>query len=379
MKKIIFALIGSILLLSSCNTDLDVLAPYKDIPSVYGILNQNDSIHFIRISKAFLGRQDASVMAQVPDSSQYPINALEVRIFEFDDKNNQKRIFTLKDTLITNKETGYFYSPNQLVYYFTTVANSRLNQDYSYLLEIKNKLTGQTIFSSYDDINKKPLPVQMVNSFNIINPMNNPATPIVFYSGSKQSDYTVKWTSAKDGLLYDLYMNMHYIAVNKNSNDSIRNIITWKFAKILGTDLKGTRDLEYKITPDIFYDKVLNELQSKAYFKDNFFIVLDTLNFRWDVAGEDLATFIQVADPGTSIIQERPVFSNVRAQNSDGKIEKAIGIFSTRYSQFIFERAIHINTARELKRLATDRNIDITRVRLYNNNNNPPNLHIIDI
>jgi hypothetical protein len=374
MKRIIFALIGSIVLLSSCSTDLDVLAPYKDITSVYGILSQNDSIHFIRINKAFLGQQDASVMAQVPDSSQYPIDALEVRIFEFDDKNNQKRIFTLKDTLITNKETGYFYSPNQLVYYFTTDANSRLNQDYSYLLEIKNKLTGQTIYSSYDDINKKPLPVQMVNSFNIINPMNNPAASISFYSVSKQSDYTVKWTSAKDGLMYDLYMNMHYIAVNKNSNDSIRNIITWKFAKILGTDLKGTRDLEYKITPDIFYDKVLNEIQSKAYFKDNYFIVLDTLNFRWDVAGEDLATFIQVADPGTSIIQERPVFSNVRAQNSDGKIEKAIGIFSTRYSQFIFERAINRDTARELKRLATDRNIDITRVRLYT-----PTLQIIDI
>jgi hypothetical protein len=374
MKRIIFALIGSIVLLSSCSTDLDVLAPYKDIPSVYGILNQNDSIHFIRISKAFLGRQDASVMAQVPDSSLYPTDALEVRIIEYDDKSNQKRTFTLKDTIINNKEPGYFYSPNQLVYYFITDANSRLNQDYSYLLEIKNKLTGQTIYSSFDDMNKKPLPVQMVNSFNIINPMNNPAASISFYAVSKQSDYTVKWTSAKDGLLYDLYMNMHYIAVNKNSNDSIRNIITWKFARILGTDLKGTKDLEYKITPDIFYDKVLNEIQSKAYFKDNYFIVLDTLNFRWDVAGEDLATFIQVADPGTSIIQERPVFSNVRVINSDGKTEKAIGIFSTRYSQYMYGRAINRDTARELKQLAIDRNIDITKVRLYT-----PTLQIIDI
>jgi hypothetical protein len=167
---------------------------------------------------------------------------------------------------------------------------------------------------------------------------------------------------------------MHYIAVNKNSNDSIRNIITWKFAKILGTDLKGTKDLEYKITPDIFYDKVLNEIQSKAYFKDNYFIVLDTLNFRWDVAGEDLATYIQVADPGTSIIQERPVFSNVRVINSDGKTEKAIGIFSTRYSQYMYGRAINRDTARELKQLAIDRNIDITKVRLYT-----PTLQIIDI
>lgn len=374
MKKIIFSLLGSIALISSCSTDLDVLAPYKDITSVYGILSQNDNIHFIRINKAFLGQADASVMAQVPDSSQYPIDALEVRVFEYDDRNNQKRVFLLKDTIITNKESGFFYSPNQLVYYFTTDTNAKLNQDYTYLLEIKNKINGQTIYSSYDDKQNKPLPIKLINSFNIINPMNNPAAAISFYAATKQSDYTIKWTSAKDGLMYDLYMNMQYIAVNKNSNDSIRNTITWKFAKINGIDLNGTRDLEYKITPDIFYDKVINELVAKNYTKDNYFIVLDTLNFRWDVAGEDLATYIQVADPGTSIIQERPVFSNVRVQTKEGKTEKAIGIFSSRYSQYIFERAINRDTAREIKRLATDKNIEVTRVRLYT-----PTLQIIDI
>jgi hypothetical protein len=374
MKKILFSILGSIALFSSCSTDLDVLAPYKDITSVYGILSQNDSIHFVRINKAFLGQADASTMAQVQDSSQYPVDALEVRIFEYDDKNNQKRVFLLKDTIVNNKESGYFYAPNQLVYFFTTDANSKLNQDNAYLLEIKNKLNGQTIYSSYDDKQNKPLPIQMVNSFNIINPMNNPAASISFYAVTKQSDYNVKWTSAKDGLIYDLYMNMHYIAVNKNSNDSIKNVINWKFAKIQGTDLRGTRDLEYKITPDIFYDKVLNEFVDKGFTKDNYFIVLDTLNFRWDVAGEDLATYIQVADPGTSIIQERPVFSNVRVQNKDGKIEKAIGIFSARYSQYVFERAINRDTSREIRRLALDKNIDVTRVRLYT-----PTLQIIDI
>lgn len=374
MKKILFSLLGSIALFSSCSTDLDILAPYKDITSVYGILSQNDNIHYIRINKAFIGRADASVMAQVPDSSQYPADALEVRVFEYDDKSNQKRVFLLKDTIIVNKESGFFYAPNQLVYFFRTDTNVPLNQDFSYLLEIKNKLNGQIIYSSYDDKQNKPLPIQMVNSFNIINPMNNPAASISFYAVTKQSDYTIKWTSARDGLMYDLYMNMHYIAVNKSSNDSIRNVISWKFAKIIGTDLRGTKDLEYKITPDIFYDKVINEFVDKNYNKDNYFIVLDTLNFRWDVAGEDLATYIQVADPGTSIIQERPVFSNVRVKTSEGKTEKAIGIFSSRYSQFIFERAINRDTAREIKRLANNKNIDVTRVRLYT-----PTLQIIDI
>lgn len=375
MKKIFFPLIAGLAFISSCSTDLDVLAPYKDITSVYGVLNQNENIHFVRINKAFLGQADASVMAQVPDSSQYPIDALEVRIIEYDDKNNQKRTFNLKDTIISNKEPGYFYSPNQLVYYFTTDSNSKLNQDYAYLLEIKNKKNGQLIYASFDDRQNKTLPIQLVNSFNVINPMNNPAAAISFYAVNRQSEYTIRWTSAKDGLMYDLYMNMHYMAVNRNSSDTVREVITWKFAKIMGTDLRGTRDLEYRITPDIFYGKVLNEFESKGYTKNNYYIILDTLNFRWDVAGEDLATYIQVADPGTSIIQERPVFSNVRVQTPDGKIEKGIGIFSARYNQYMYERAINRETAREIRSLAIDKNIDVSKVRLYVSST----LQIIDI
>lgn len=44
------------LFFASCETDFDINADWKDITVVYGALNQNDSIHYIRIQKLFLVR-----------------------------------------------------------------------------------------------------------------------------------------------------------------------------------------------------------------------------------------------------------------------------------------------------------------------------------
>jgi hypothetical protein len=366
MKKLFFSAILSIALFSSCSTDLDVLAPYKDITTVYGLLNQNDTIHFIRINKAFLGKEDAGVMAQVPDSAQYAVADLEVKIEEY---INQKvtRTFILKDTIVTNKEQGYFYAPNQLLYYFTTDTTTALNQDAAYLLVINNKKNGQTIYASYNDVSKRPDPIQLVNRFSIVQPTpSNQAVPLSFMGNSKQTDYTIKWVSAKDGLMYDLKVDMFYMLIpNTNTSDTIQKVISWKFNKILGTDLNGTRDIEFKLAADVFYGKVLDEFTRNSYTKDIYSIILDTLNLSWNVAGSDLATYVQVADPGTSIIQERPSFSNIRVKKQDGSIENAVGIFSSRYNQYMYSRAINRETAEEVKKLAAEKNINITKVRTY--------------
>ncbi|MFN3874859.1 MAG: hypothetical protein ACK4L7_02980, partial [Flavobacteriales bacterium] len=54
-------------LLGACSTELDVNEPYKDISIVYGLLNQRDSLHFVKINKAFLGEGNALDMARVRD------------------------------------------------------------------------------------------------------------------------------------------------------------------------------------------------------------------------------------------------------------------------------------------------------------------------
>ena len=73
------------LFLASCETDFDINADWKDITVVYGALNQNDSIHYLRIQKAFLGKGNVMQMALEPDSNLYPGN-INVMVDEYYNK-----------------------------------------------------------------------------------------------------------------------------------------------------------------------------------------------------------------------------------------------------------------------------------------------------
>ena len=54
--------------IASCDNDLDIIAEWKDISVVYGILNAQDSVHYVKLNKAFLGQGDVYDMAQEFDS-----------------------------------------------------------------------------------------------------------------------------------------------------------------------------------------------------------------------------------------------------------------------------------------------------------------------
>ena len=75
--KLLLILLAGFIVVTSCNNKLNVNAPWQDITIVYGLLSQNDSVQYLRITKAFLGEGDALHFAKIPDSSTYP-NKLDV-------------------------------------------------------------------------------------------------------------------------------------------------------------------------------------------------------------------------------------------------------------------------------------------------------------
>ena len=60
------------ILLSACSNDLNLTSDWKDIPVVYGLLNESDANHYIRVEKAFLDPEtSAFLLALEPDSIFY--------------------------------------------------------------------------------------------------------------------------------------------------------------------------------------------------------------------------------------------------------------------------------------------------------------------
>lgn len=132
MRKITFCLLLSVLVcfFSSCKTDVDLYAGYKDVAVIYAMLDYQDDTNYVKIIRAFCGTNDdpidANEVALIADSSNYP-GKLDVRIIELKGNNDHYkptgRVFVLDTMTVHNKEEGAFYAPDQKIYYTTEPFN----------------------------------------------------------------------------------------------------------------------------------------------------------------------------------------------------------------------------------------------------------------
>src|SRR5688572_4434426 len=124
MHKWLLFIIPILMLFSSCEDDIDLTAPYKDIPVVYGLLDRNDTTHYIRIQKCYLADDNAFLFAGVQDSNYYP-SSLIVYILEFNSSGTQLDSIHLIQTINEfPKDSGLFSSGNNILYKGTKVLNA---------------------------------------------------------------------------------------------------------------------------------------------------------------------------------------------------------------------------------------------------------------
>ncbi|MDP4281461.1 MAG: hypothetical protein Q8867_04855 [Bacteroidota bacterium] len=289
--------------LFSCNKNLNVNANWKDITVVYGLLDQNDSAHYLKVTKAFLGDGNALSFAKIPDSSYYR-DSLEIRMEEWN-YSTLLRTFIFHDTLISNKEAGdsIFYYPDQHVF----VTYGKLNAEYTYKLFIRNKHTGKEITSK----------TVLVKKFSIDKPASYPAQ--ASFDSSRSSE--LKWTSAVNGRRYQLVIRFHYIEAQKaDTSKRTDKYVDWVvFKDMLSSDLDGKTTMTYSLPGSVFYIVLGGNIKP-----DNTVTrAARDVSYIFSVASDDLSTYIDVTEPSSSIIQERPQFTNITG---------GIGIFASRHN-----------------------------------------------
>jgi len=130
----------------ACKEDIDLSTDGKETAVVYALLDQTDSIHYVRINRAFYGGTNALEIAQIPDSSYFDSTQVDAFVYEISNSDTLRR-FRLRDTLVFNKDNnGVFFAPKQRLYYFETDKNSPLNDALNYRVDIsinKNKFRVQ--------------------------------------------------------------------------------------------------------------------------------------------------------------------------------------------------------------------------------------------
>jgi len=305
MKKRLFYLFFLASLLAACSTDFNINAEWQEITVVYGLLNQKETTHYIKINKAFLGDGNALTMAQIEDSSSY-FNNLEVKVEEW--KNGAMTNFWYCDTTtIYNKEPGLFYYPKQILYKFDAPS---LYEDRTYKLSIKNKISGKLVTSE----------TPMVRDFSITKPTMGWQA-----SFTSVSSFEVKWESGKYGKRYQLDIRFYYREVQVGTTDTSDVIaVDWLFPAVKSSGINGGEVLTTSFRGSAFYENLSYKIPVKPGYHRVPGGSAYNVDFIFSVAGDDFNTYMEVAEPSTGIVQEKPSYTN---------INNGIGIFSSRYTK----------------------------------------------
>lgn len=306
--------------LSSCSTDVDVIADYKEIAVVYGLLDVSQPIQYVKINKAFLGKGDAFAMAKEPDSTNFNPADMSVILEKYNGSNFVSSTI-LYDTVISAPEDGNFSKKNNIIYATREV----LDADFTYKLNIENKKTGYKAEASTNIIDKININVGS-GTWAFVAPDNK-------YSLGQN----IKWNSQLNGKIYEVVFRFHYKEF-KNGNDTIIKSIDWIFTPQYSVNSSGGEEMKKTIKGEEFF-AFLKSVKS-SYFSDNSFkrIAIGGQSII-TTAGEDFQIYKDLNAPYSSNFQEKPIYSNVK---------NGLGLFNTRITTYDFTKPLNSNTINEL-------------------------------
>jgi len=305
-KNFLYAVLAVTVMFNSCKNDFDITEDWKETMVIVGLLNQSDTVQYIRINKAYLGDGDALVMGGVYDSINYA-NTLTVVMNEITNNVVTNTILLNRDTSII-KPPGVFAYPNQVLY----KTNVPLNATKEYELVVTNNETQKIARSK----------TKLVKDFLVVTP--TPSQPINFTNPN--FNFRVEWLSAVDGRLYNVKIRFYYNEVNKVTLAIKDTFLDWTFANQKSGDLQGGETMEISFPGEQFYTFLKSRLEpndSVWRHAGKSFAINQMLDFVITVAGEEFSTYMDVIST-TGILQEKPIYTN---------IENGIGIFSSRYTQ----------------------------------------------
>jgi len=298
MKKIYLILSVFAIVFTACETDFDVNATWEEVTIVYGLLDAGDGkeVQQIKISKAFLGNMDALQMAQYADSINFDPNDLDVKIFRI--KNNE---VIDSDTLsaVTIIRDGDLFNDTIIIYEFEKI--DFLKSDSEYELLIENKASGNVVTGNTELISDFSFDLSDEYKFGFYN--SNLA------DSAKYRSKLLIWDHFTNGKIYQVNISFDYSENGESKNLIWSQPLVTSDGNVMNTLLEGEK----------FFAFLRNSI-AKDDAKHRNFVNIDLI---MTVGTSDLATYINVNQPITGIVQERPQFTN---------INNGIGIFSSRFT-----------------------------------------------
>ena len=278
--------------LTGCKQKLDITAPnYVELPVVYGLLNQQDNPHYIRIEKGYLLKGSAYIGAGNIDSIYYP-DVLKVTI-----KGSVNGNYTLTRVNGTNiglpKDSGIFANTPNYLYAFT----GNLDPGQTYTLTITNTTSGKTVTSGTSPI----------APFIIYNPVYGQKVSL-----SNSSPVPIRWATSANAGVYDLTVRLFYTEFRATDNTVYKDtfIDVPFFRSYILPSSTNFGDVE--LTEDGLIKYMASHITSNVPVYRTF-NMLKGMQFKFIAGGNELANFMnsQFAQSGLASSNALPPYTNI--------------------------------------------------------------------
>lgn len=311
-KLILVWLLGSGLLLASCTNDFEVLAPYKDIPLVYSILDPAETTHYVRVERGFAGKGNAFDMAANPDSVYY--QHVAVMLERWVEKSFRERYAMIPTDQIP-KDQGMFATDPHILFRLDQVldAKSEYRLDIR-IADIDRNLVASTFLVSGIRLTK-PQPGQLSMSF-----------------ANYDEHHEIEWVTSPGSRLHYLQFRLNYIEIA--GNDTLLKQALWSIGHFASADDEGGQRMETLVSNRRFYQWIPSKIPPPDEGMKRI-IPMPALDIIFTMGGEDLYTYLEIHQGNQNPMIQKPLFTN---------IENGYGIFSSRTTQEIKGKALSYAT-----------------------------------
>ena len=321
LKKIAIPFFSISLIFSSCSTDFELNAPYETIPVVYGLLDQSKDTQFVKINRSFLGYGNNVDYAAINDCThfEYVVAVLE----EYNEFGNLIDHDTLKEFMVGNLQPGIFYEDSQKVYYLET-DNDSLKEENTYHLKVSVPDKGLNFDAETDLIKGTWLNFKFQTILYLAGSGFKVADVDLATTEDGYLEQTLRWTTAERGKRYELMLRLHYTEVYNDLSEQ-EKYLEWNLGRQISVSSSGGEEMFKDVSGGSFFNFVETQLQNYENEDQVMKRVLgmDAVEIILTAGNEDLNTYMQVNEPVTGIVTERPIFTNVN---------NGIGIFASKYS-----------------------------------------------
>ncbi|MFN5183478.1 MAG: hypothetical protein ACK5D5_10715 [Bacteroidota bacterium] len=318
-KFIIISITVLAVIFNSCKTEFPTIAPYKEMVCVYGLIEQQQNINYIRINRVFQTEGNAYDAAQINDSVNFKQGELTVTLEKYRD-GVFKASFPLSDTVLTTLPAGDFNTNQRLWVCYNQLASfgpggTDEGATISYKLKIHNNITGKDFFGETKMVQDALVDVSAGGPLSGVSiGLTNPNFPV------KLAMFNPQYGKLDNMILRFFYQEF------PNVNDTTvysDKFVDWNLGNQVVENINLTNtSVKYQFMGDDFYRFLTTVIQPDANVwarRARYIQVIFTS------CGEEFQLFTEVNTPSNTIVQEKPVYSNI----TDG-----VGVFSSRSRYF---------------------------------------------